>query len=180
MNKYLYVAIEIKSTAYKVVMVPFTFAGMKSLIWKCQNLRKTDLANICQIICRKFHQNRSTRLGYSAATHTHTHRRTHIHTHIHTPSVPSQHIQSKWLNIKTQKENSPRGKSAAPVKQTAVWGGGAGRGGRSRTAPAPGRWSSTSSCESSVTHTTKHSLSYHNSSNGRHLYCRRICGEICI
>ena len=53
--------------------------------------------------CRKFHQNLSIRLGYSAATHTHTHTHNHrdAHTYIHTPSVPSQHIQSKWLNIKT-------------------------------------------------------------------------------
>ena len=45
-------------------------------ISKFQNPRKNDLANICQIICRTFHQNRSIRLGYSAATH--THRYTHI------------------------------------------------------------------------------------------------------
>ena len=34
-------------------------------------------------------------------THTHTHNHRDAHTYIHTPSVPSQHIQSKWLNIKT-------------------------------------------------------------------------------
>ena len=34
-----------------------------------------------------------------ALSHTHTYIHTYIHTHIHTPSVPSQHIQSNWLNI---------------------------------------------------------------------------------
>ena len=33
--------------------------------------------------------------------HTHTHTDAHTHTYIHTPTVPSQHIQTKWLNIKT-------------------------------------------------------------------------------
>ena len=74
-------------------------AAMTSSISNFQNQRKLDLANVAQIICRKFHQNRPIRLSRRASTHTHTH--THIHTYIHTPSVPSQHIQSNWLNLKT-------------------------------------------------------------------------------
>ena len=68
--------------------------AMTSSISNFRNPRKTDLANICQIICRKFHQNPSIRLGCSAVTHTQTHTHIHKNTHIHTPSVSSQHIQS--------------------------------------------------------------------------------------
>ena len=38
------------------------------------------LANICQIICRKFHQNRFIRLGCRDDTHTHTETDTQTHT----------------------------------------------------------------------------------------------------
>ena len=50
-------------------------AAMTSSISNFQNPRKTDLTNICQIICRKFHQNAPIRLGCSASildTHTFT------------------------------------------------------------------------------------------------------------
>ena len=43
-----------------------------------------DLTNICQIICGKFHQNPSIRLGCSAVTHRHTDTHTDTHTHRHT------------------------------------------------------------------------------------------------
>ena len=62
-------------------------AAMTSPILKFQNPRKTDLANICQIICRKFHQNRSSRLGCSADTDTCTHAHTHTLVSIATYSV---------------------------------------------------------------------------------------------
>ena len=38
------------------------------------------LANICQMICGKFHQNRFIRLGCGDDTHTQTDRQTHTHT----------------------------------------------------------------------------------------------------
>ena len=71
-------------------------AAMTSSNSKFQKPRKMTLANICQMICGKFHQNRFIRLGCRDDTH----RRTHIHTDTHTPWVRLQHIQSKWLNIK--------------------------------------------------------------------------------
>ena len=52
-----------------------------SWILTFQNPRKANLANICQIICKKFHQNPSIRLGCSAVTHTYTHTRTQTYTH---------------------------------------------------------------------------------------------------
>ena len=51
---------------------------IKFELWKTA---KKTLANICQIICRKFHQNRFIRLGCRDDTHTHTDRHTHTHTH---------------------------------------------------------------------------------------------------
>ena len=57
---------------------------MTSSISNFQNRRKTDLANIAQIICRKFHQNRPIHLSSRASTHTHTHIHIHTHTHTHT------------------------------------------------------------------------------------------------
>ena len=66
-------------------------AAISSSISKFQNLRKTDLTNICQIICRKFHQNPPIRYGRSASTqtHTHTHTHTYTHRHIHTHNLGS-------------------------------------------------------------------------------------------
>ena len=102
-------------------------------ISKFQNQRKTDLTNICQIICRKFHQNRFIRLGCSAVTH--------IHTYIHTPSVRSKHIQSKWLNIKTNWHlliaHSWEGQTGCVTPQRQVCAGGHGSAER-ETKPCPG------------------------------------------
>ena len=67
------------------------------IVWKFQNPRKTDLANICQIICRKFHQNPSIRLGCSAVTHTHTYTHTHIHTHTHPRFHRKLFSQIDWI-----------------------------------------------------------------------------------
>ena len=59
-----------------------------------------SLANIFQIICGKFHQNRPICMGCRDDTHRQTHTQTHTHTHTRThtqtPSVRSQHIQSKF------------------------------------------------------------------------------------
>ena len=59
-------------------------AAITSSISKFQNPGKEDLANICQIICRKFHQNPLIRMGCSASTHTQIDRQTHTHTHTST------------------------------------------------------------------------------------------------
>ena len=75
-------------------------AAMTSSNSNFQNPRKTYKVYILEIIRAKFHQNRFSRLGCSADTDRQTHAHTHTNTHIHTTSVRSQHIQSKWLNIK--------------------------------------------------------------------------------
>ena len=98
-------------------------AAMTSSNSNFQNPRKTYKVYILEIIRAKFHQNRFSRLGCSADTHrqthahthAHTHTHTHTHTHIHTPSVRSQHIQSKWLNIKTTKTTT------TTTIQTTAW-----------------------------------------------------------
>ena len=83
-------------------------AAMTSSNSNFQNPRKTYKVYILEIIRAKFHQNRFSRLGCSADTDRQTDTRTHTHTHIHTPSVRSQHIQSKWLNIKREERLSSR------------------------------------------------------------------------
>ena len=45
---------------------------------------KTAQEDILERICVNFRQNRTSRLGCSADTHTHTHIHTQTHTHIHT------------------------------------------------------------------------------------------------
>ena len=55
------------------------------------------LANILEIICVKFHQNRLIRLGCRDDTHRHTHRRTHTLGSIATYSV-------KMTEYKKEKE----------------------------------------------------------------------------
>ena len=59
----------------------YKMAAMTSSNSKFQKPRKMTLANICQIICGKFHQNRFIRLGCRDDTHIQTHRHTHTHTH---------------------------------------------------------------------------------------------------
>ena len=82
----------------------YKMAAMTLLIWKFQNPRKKDLTNTCQIICRKFHQNPSIRLGCSAVTHTHTDTQTHTHTHTHTHTLDSIATYSvKFAEYKKQK-----------------------------------------------------------------------------
>ena len=62
---YLPCNFEENRTKIATVRVPqrktYKMAAMTSSISNFQNPRKTDLANICQIICRKFHQNPSIR-----------------------------------------------------------------------------------------------------------------------
>ena len=53
---------------------------MTSSNLKFQKPRKTTLANICQIMCGKFHQNRFIRLGCRDDTHRRTDRQTHRQT----------------------------------------------------------------------------------------------------
>ena len=45
--------------------------------FRSRDPRDTNLANVCKIIWRKFHQNPSIHLGYNAFTHTYTHPRFH-------------------------------------------------------------------------------------------------------
>ena len=84
-------------------------AAMTSSNSNDQKSIKTTWANICQIICAEFHQNRHNHFGWRAVTHRHTHKQTHInrhllntHSYIH-PRFRLQHIQSKWLNKKGSK-----------------------------------------------------------------------------
>ena len=73
-------------------------AAMNSSILTFQNPKRTYLANICEIICRKVNQNRPIRLGCSVSTHRHTH--IHTQTYTHPRFHCNIYIQSKWLNIK--------------------------------------------------------------------------------
>ena len=77
-----------------------------------QKPRKKLLANICQITCAKFYQNRHNRLGCRADTHRQTHRNADTHTDIH-PWFRWQHIQSKWPNIKMYVPVDPCGPPVA-------------------------------------------------------------------
>ena len=64
---------------------------LRHQIQNFKNRENMTLANILKIICVKFHQNRSIRLGCRDDTD----RQTHTQTDAHTPWVRFQHIQSK-------------------------------------------------------------------------------------
>ena len=66
---------------------------------KFQKPRKKTLANICQIICGKFHQNRFIRLGCRDDTHIQTHTHTHTHTKTHTHTYRHTHTHTNTHNI---------------------------------------------------------------------------------
>merc|ERR1712240_749909 len=70
-------------------MQKYKMAAMTSSNSKFQKPRKTTLANICQIICGKFHQNRLIRLGCRDDTHIQTHRHTDRQTDTHTHTLGS-------------------------------------------------------------------------------------------
>ena len=93
--------------------------GQKLRPWECRKDKRTngrhdvidfeisksenkDLANICQIILGNFIKIDPS-VWAASLPHTQKHTHTQTHTYIHTPSVPSLHIQSNWLNIKIVK-----------------------------------------------------------------------------
>ena len=51
--------------------------------WRQQNLRKTALANILEIVCVDIHQNRHSKLGCRADTNTDTYTHTYTRTYTH-------------------------------------------------------------------------------------------------
>ena len=65
----------------------YKMIDMTSSISNFQNLRKTDLASICQIILGKFRKNLTIRLGFRDDTQRQTHRQTQRHTHRQTHST---------------------------------------------------------------------------------------------
>ena len=69
-------------------------AAMTSSNLNFQNRRKTDLANVLQVICGKFNQNWSIHLGCRDDTDTQTDRQTDRQTDTQTPWGRLQHIQS--------------------------------------------------------------------------------------
>ena len=52
------------------------------------------LANICQMICGKFHRSRFIRLGCRDDTHTNIHTQTHRNTQKHTHTNTQTHTQT--------------------------------------------------------------------------------------
>ena len=72
-------------------------AAMTSSNSKFQKPRKMTLANILKIICVKFHQNRSNRLGCRDDTHTQTDRQTDRRTHTHPGFDCNIFSQNDWI-----------------------------------------------------------------------------------
>ena len=89
----LYLVLNFEENRSKIatVRVPewktYKMAAMTSSILNFQKPWKKSLANILKIICGKFHQNRSIRMGCRDDTHTQTHRHTDRHTDTHTDTL---------------------------------------------------------------------------------------------
>ena len=93
----LYVVLNFEENRSKIatVRVPhwktYKMAAMTSSILNFQNPWKMSLANILQIICGKFHQNRPIRMGCRDDTHRQTDTQTHRHPRFD-PNIFSQNL----------------------------------------------------------------------------------------